>query len=162
MRRIRTLPLKDWTPSTTEDETRSLATDLEEGCVLYLPELRFALSPTEKTFIDTRWADPKAKNLSYDGRRNQLAGALGTEQDRENLLGLLVRYRQHSLQLIESLFPAYVPRLRIARTSLRLQRVEGRETSWRKDDSRLHVDAFPSQQRQSRRCAARLARRRTV
>jgi hypothetical protein len=34
--------------------------------------------------------------------------------------------------------------MRGAPASLRLQQVEGRTTSWRKDDSRLHIDAFPS------------------
>jgi hypothetical protein len=40
--------------------------------------------------------------------------------------------------------PEYQGKTRAAPTSLRLVRVEDRKTSWRKDDSRLHVDAFPS------------------
>jgi len=46
--------------------------------------------------------------------------------------------------LIESLLPRYRGALRVARTSLRPVQVESRAVSWRKDDSRLHVDAFPS------------------
>jgi hypothetical protein len=34
--------------------------------------------------------------------------------------------------------------MRVAPASLRVHAVEGRPSSWRKDDSRLHVDAFPS------------------
>ena len=41
-------------------------------------------------------------------------------------------------------FPRYAPYVRRARTSFRPQPAVGRAVSWRKDDSRLHVDAFPS------------------
>jgi hypothetical protein len=35
--------------------------------------------------------------------------------------------------------------MRVKRTSLRPAEIAGRKSSWRKDDTRLHVDAFPSQ-----------------
>ena len=54
------------------------------------------------------------------------------------------RYQANARSLVDGLFPEYRGKLRVAPTSLRLHRVETRETSWRKDDSRLHVDAFPS------------------
>jgi hypothetical protein len=57
---------------------------------------------------------------------------------------MVKRYRECALGLITGLFPRYRAQLRVAQTSFRPNRVEGRETSWRKDDSRLHVDAFPS------------------
>ena len=40
--------------------------------------------------------------------------------------------------------PAYTGKLRIAPTSYRPSQVETRAQSWRADDRRLHVDAFPS------------------
>jgi hypothetical protein len=40
--------------------------------------------------------------------------------------------------------PAYAKSLRTAPTSFRPSRVETRAQSWRADDRRLHVDAFPS------------------
>jgi hypothetical protein len=45
---------------------------------------------------------------------------------------------------VAALLPRYAPHLTRARTSLRPQAVGGRAMSWRKDDTRLHVDAFPS------------------
>lgn len=143
-RRVRTLALKDWTPQVGTEQTRALAADLEQGCVLHLPDLGFALSAQEQRFLDPRWADPKAKNISYDGARDQLAGAVGEPSDREGLRGLLSRFRERAVGLVGGLFPRYRESMQVARTSLRPQRVEGRQTSWRKDDSRLHVDAFPS------------------
>lgn len=144
MRRICTLSRDSWATPVDHCETQKLAADLEQGCVLYLPQLGFELAGDERRFLDVRWADPKAKNVSYDGERDQLAGALGNAAELDALRKLLARYRSRALQLIESLFPAYRPQLRIARTSFRPRRVEGRSSSWRKDDSRLHVDAFPS------------------
>ena len=54
------------------------------------------------------------------------------------------RFRSHAQQLINGLLPAYTPILRLAPTSYRPVRVETRVQSWRADDRRLHIDAFPS------------------
>jgi hypothetical protein len=42
------------------------------------------------------------------------------------------------------MFPRYAPFVTLARSSYRPLPAVGRDVSWRKDDSRLHVDAFPS------------------
>jgi hypothetical protein len=60
------------------------------------------------------------------------------------LFGLVARYAEAARRWVDTLFPQYRSHLIAAPTSLRLHRVETRDTSWRKDDSRLHVDAFPS------------------
>lgn len=140
-----------WTPSIAEAETRELAAGLEQGSVLHFPRLAFRFSEAEKRYLDPRWADPKAKNISYDGERDQLAGAVGTDEERGKLQAILKRYRRQSIGLITALFPHYKDSLRVARTSFRPVRVEGRASSWRKDDSRLHVDAFPSRPNQGER-----------
>src|SRR4029077_19355417 len=53
--------------------------------------------------------------------------------------------------LLRKLLPVYEPGLRRGRTSLRPVDVSGRGTSWRKDDTRLHVDSFPATPTQGRR-----------
>ncbi len=144
MRRIQTLQIADWDIRPPAAESAVLATDLEQGCVLYLPQLKFALDAEEQRWLDPNRADPKAKNISYDAATDAVAGVIGDDVGRESLRRLLARYRAQAIGLIERLLPAYVDRLRIARTSLRPVSVEGRATSWRKDDTRLHIDAFPS------------------
>jgi hypothetical protein len=57
---------------------------------------------------------------------------------------MIGRFAADASALIAALFPRYAPWLRQARTSFRPQPATGRDVSWRKDDSRLHVDAFPS------------------
>jgi hypothetical protein len=57
---------------------------------------------------------------------------------------MIARFAASAAGLVSALFPRYAPYVRSARTSFRPQPAVGRAVSWRKDDSRLHVDAFPS------------------
>jgi hypothetical protein len=52
---------------------------------------------------------------------------------------------------VTNLFPRYAGHLIKGRTSFRPVEISGRETSPRKDDTRLHVDAFPSSPAGARR-----------
>ncbi|MBV8464450.1 MAG: Kdo hydroxylase family protein [Burkholderiales bacterium] len=139
--RIVTVDQTDWT---SPADTGALATALEDGKVLYFPQLPFVMTDAEKSFLSPTWGDGKAKNIAYDGERDQLKGAQGSAEDLARLKAMVARFRTSAVGLITSLFPHYAANLRVAQTSYRTARVEGRETSWRKDDSRLHVDAFPS------------------
>jgi hypothetical protein len=56
----------------------------------------------------------------------------------------MARFADQAGRLVAALLPGYVLNLRRARTSLRLFEVEQRVSSYKKDDKRLHVDAFPS------------------
>src|SRR5208282_5243209 len=66
----------------------------------------------------------------------------GTERD--ELLAMLQRYYQRSSDLLQALCPGYRNHLQPGFTSFRPAEIAGRSTSWRHDDTRLHVDAFPS------------------
>jgi hypothetical protein len=57
---------------------------------------------------------------------------------------MIARFRTGTLALIHALFPCYAAHLRVASTSFRLGDVESHKLSWRKDDTLLHVDSFPS------------------
>jgi hypothetical protein len=57
---------------------------------------------------------------------------------------MVARFAESAASLIATLFPRYAPYVTRARTSFRPQPAVGRDVSWRKDDSRLHIDAFPS------------------
>ena len=144
MSQIETLAVADWVPHPGEAESRQLAAALEAGKVLFLPRLRFELQPLEKRFLDPRWSDRKAKNISYDPADTTIKGAQGNTSDLEDLRRLLQRFHQRALGLIQHLLPHYTAQLRLARASFRPMPVAGRASSWRKDDSRLHVDAFPA------------------
>lgn len=117
---------------------------LETGGVLVFPKLPFVLQDGELRFLDPACADGKAKNISVRGDSDELRGAQGSADDRAALKAMVVRFRTQAEALVDRLFPHYRGRLSRGNTSYRPVAVEGRVTSWRKDDSRLHVDAFPS------------------
>lgn len=116
---------------------------LEAGKVLYFPRLAFALSEGEQRFLTPEVRDPKIRNISLDAN-GRLKGALGEPAQQAELAAMVARFRERALSLILSLAPRYRDALRIAPTSYRPSKVETRTQSWRADDRRLHVDAFPS------------------
>ncbi len=117
---------------------------LEAGQVLWFPSLAFELSGAERALLDPRLADPKAKNISLRGGTNELRGAAGTADEQALLRSMIQCYRDQAGALVDRLFPHYRGHLKPANTSYRPVAIEGRATSWRKDDTRLHVEAFPS------------------
>jgi hypothetical protein len=117
---------------------------LEDGGVLCFAAMPFELSADEQRFLDPRWTDGKAKNISLRWPADELRGAAGSPADLAALHALLRRYTTLSEALVLRLFPHYRGRLRRGNSSLRPVEIAGRQTSWRQDDARLHVDAFPS------------------
>jgi hypothetical protein len=110
--------------------------------VLVFPRARFVPGESERKFLDVRWSDGRAKNISLD--RDAIKGAAGTSAERADLAAMVARFARDAASLVGALFPRYAPWLRSARTSYRPHRASGRPVSWRKDDTRLHIDAFPS------------------
>ena len=137
-----TLDLADWRPALAPEAQRDAARELEGGAVLVLPRLAFPLSPAERRFLSPQWSDGRAKNISLEG--SALKGARGAAADLADLAAMVARFAANAADLVRALFPAYAPFVSRARTSYRPQPAVGRAVSWRKDDSRLHVDAFPS------------------
>ena len=119
---------------------------LEAGQVLYFPRLSLAFTTDERRFLTPAIRDPKSRNISLDAK-GQIKGAIGEAADQAALASMIGRFRMHAQQLISSLLPAYADAgsgLRLAPTSYRPMQVETRAQSWRADDRRMHVDAFPS------------------
>ncbi|SDV47806.1 Kdo hydroxylase family protein [Chitinasiproducens palmae] len=133
----------DWHGGNLSVPRTQLVASLERGRVLHFPRLEFALADDERALLDPAIADPKRKNISLDAG-GKLVGVVGDETRQAAVRALVARYAAQAAGLIDGLLPEYRGRLRAAPTSLRLHRVETRQTSWRKDDSRLHIDAFPS------------------
>jgi len=139
---VETLDCATWRPTVSGADSDARARTLEAGGVLVLPRLAFALEAGETRFIDARWSDGRAKNISLDGA--SIKGARGAPDDLSALARMIGRFAADASALVAALFPRYAPYLKRARTSYRPQPATGRSVSWRKDDARLHVDAFPS------------------
>lgn len=149
---------KYWSDDAPTHDVEAL---LESGAVLSFPDLRFALSTAEQAVLDPRMSDGKAKNISLrwadvanpEPRKPiaELRGAAGTPTELQALHGMVNRYAELSEALALRLFPCYRGGLRRGGTSFRPIDVSGRVSSWRQDDTRLHIDAFPSNPMQGTR-----------
>jgi len=138
---VRVYPDTSWAD---DGPTRHVEQAVEDGLVLSFPQLPFELAESERRFLDPRWADGKAKNISVRWPAGELRGAAGDAADLAALKAMIVRYAEQSEAFALRLFPHYRGHLQRGNTSFRPVDVAGRETSWRKDDTRLHIDAFPS------------------
>jgi hypothetical protein len=131
--------------------TRGVEALVEDGMVLSFPNLAFVLRDDERKFLDQRWADRRAKNISVRWPSGELRGAVAQGAEREAVRLMIVRFAEQSEAFALRLFPHYAGHLRRGNSSFRPAQVATRHTSWRKDDTRLHVDAFPSNPMQGTR-----------
>jgi hypothetical protein len=116
---------------------------LEAGKVLYFPAPGFAPRPEEARLFTPAIRDPHSRNISLDAV-GRLKGAAGDAPTQAALAAMILRFRAQAHALLAALFPRYTLSLRCGAASFRPMLVETRAQSWRADDRRLHVDAFPS------------------
>lgn len=119
---------------------------LESGKVIYLPEYTLPTTAECTTLFSNAWLDNKHKNISFDYHRQCLGGFQSASENAalDQLKQVMKRYAEFSYHLIAHLFPKYQAHIRFGRTSYRPAEIAGRIYSKRKDDTRLHVDAFPA------------------
>jgi len=116
---------------------------LEAGQVLFFPEHFF--STVDPSLMTETILDGQHKNVSYDYKKNKLGGYKKDMVNLQSKLETFMRgYAEFAQQLIQSALPSYVPHLQWGRTSFRPAQIDGRVSSKRKDDTRLHVDSFPA------------------
>jgi hypothetical protein len=123
---------------------------LESGAVIFFPRLAFEIERHEAELFSPAILS-SAKNASFDPVTAR-AGGTTLDGDRlRRLRDLMARFSDRAATLARALLPAYDPHLARARASFRPAEIAGRATSWRKDDTRLHVDSFPATPVQGRR-----------
>jgi hypothetical protein len=116
---------------------------IETGKVLMLPHLAFGLLPPEQALLSPGLLAKGSRNISLDAG-GVVHGSTADAHMLPVLTAMIGRFRRQSQLLIDSLLPAYKGGMRLAPTSYRPMQVATRAQSWRADDRRLHVDAFPS------------------
>jgi 3-deoxy-D-manno-oct-2-ulosonic acid (Kdo) hydroxylase len=148
---IETFNLSSWDTDCSPDIIKRAINSLEEGKVLFFPHLSFQLLDGEFDFLSHQLVHPGTKNISFSQKTGLVKGSLCKEDKITCLKQMMHRYAQSTFQLMEKLFISYHQNLEVARTSFRPVEIEGRVASYRKDDTLLHVDAFPSTPTQGRR-----------
>ena len=144
MSRVETIDHTDWTAAPERHAIAAATQALEAGHVLFLPRLRFGVDANEASTLFAPSILGSSKNASFDPRTGRLGGTTLAGGDAETLRTFIHRFSASAAALVERLLPAYGGHLTRGRASFRPAEIAGRRTSWRKDDTRLHVDSFPA------------------
>lgn len=122
---------------------QELTDALESGDVVSLPSLDFPLSKEEEGLLDPRIL-AQERSVAYTPTTGKISGTCCIGPEKKRLMDLMSRYAKTVRELAGLLFPYYKDKLRLMRTSLRPSPMGGPASSWRKDDTRLRLDAYPS------------------
>ena len=148
---IETIALDRWAgPFPPAQQRRALAA-LEQGDVLFFPDLACALDEPMHGLLSPAFGDGTAKNVSLDPASGTLRGTRATGAERARLAAMMAAFAATATGFVADLLPGYAAALERARTSYRPAEIAGRVYSPLKDDTRLHVDAFPSTPTRGRR-----------
>ncbi|MBX6744255.1 MAG: Kdo hydroxylase family protein [Acetobacteraceae bacterium] len=148
---LEVLPLDRWDAPIDPALGRRATAALEGGRILYFPNLAFPLSEAERRVLGAGTADGTRKNVSYDPETGRCKGTALQGAEARTLAEVMARFSDAAMGLLLGLAPGYGRSLERARTSFRPAEIAGRQMPWRKDDTLLHVDAFPTRPTAGRR-----------
>lgn len=134
---------QEWSGTFSPDVQQAAVAALEDGQAIFFPELPFRLVNGEDRFLSPNLVQG-GKNISYNPANQKVGGTSAAGAEKDALAAVMGRFSDQALGLVTALCPNYKPTLKRGRTSLRPVEAAGRHSSWRKDDTRLHVDAFPT------------------
>ena len=150
MSKLVDIPVRQWDANGSTTQQAAALQALEDGRVVLLPRLGFPLQQEEHALLNGAMGKAgSAKNISWEPARG--VRGHGNAYDAALLAALMRRYAEHTRRLLGGLLPGYAPHLQQGKGSFRPVEIADRVSSWRKDDTRLHVDSFPSSPTQGRR-----------
>ena len=147
---LHTIDAAGWTCPFSEETKADACHALECGKVLFFPRLEFRLAEDERLLLTPDVSNGTSKNVSLKPS-GELGGTCCTGELARLLRGMMERFARDAANLIESLVPVYSNRLERAPTSYRPVEIAGRTASAIHDDTRLHIDAFPSRPMRGKR-----------
>jgi hypothetical protein len=147
---LQPLSVLTWDQAFSVEEAIMHTSAIENGEILYLPQLSFVLRPEEQVLLSQTLLDRHSKNVSFNPMTGRVKGANGMV-DEKILTLFMQRFFETSQIFVEVLLPHYRGFLSMGRTSFRPAEIAGRKTSPLKDDARLHVDAFSATPNQGKR-----------
>ncbi|MGH6986561.1 MAG: Kdo hydroxylase family protein [Caulobacteraceae bacterium] len=118
-----------------------LSPALEREGLLVLDDEEFALQEQERSIFASQLAFGASKSASFNPLTGEARGHGGCKASEL----LMARYAGWARRLLETRLSRYRSALEIGRTSLRWRDAADAPRSERKDDRRLHADAFASQ-----------------
>jgi hypothetical protein len=148
-RAVEEIDVTDWSHPSVQ-ETADAVGALEEGRVVFFPRLAFELSDCERAFLTPNVLG-KSKNVSFNPATGAVGGTCLEGAPQEEIGAMMKRFSDSAKALLENMLPEYRGKLTLGRTSFRPAEIAGRASSWRKNDTLLHIDAFPSTPTQGNR-----------
>jgi hypothetical protein len=133
----------DWETKFSPAEQAAAIEAIEDSGIVIFPHLAFAFAPEEQGLFDEVATTRGTKSVSYNAA-GKIGGVDDVQKSNPVLGAMLKRFAASAQSLLDNLLPAYRGQLDEGKVSFRPNEVAGRVISWRKDDTRLHVDAFPS------------------
>ncbi len=140
-----------WDTEFKKCQQDSALSELESGKIIFCPQLSFEIDPSERMLFIPYLINKKTKNISFNLKNNLLKGIKADQKHHMCLKSMLARFSKQANYFMSSLFSQYTNSLSMGRTSYRPVQIKNRKTSPRKDDRRLHVDAFAASPNQGRR-----------
>ena len=150
MDRLLTMEVAEDDQLRTGDLQASAVDALESGKVIFLPRRRFEIGPDERDLLNPSVVGD-AKNVSYNPQTGTIGGTTLVGDRAEALRKMMGSFSAEQLATLRALIPGYDGGVVQGRSSFRPVEIAGRPSSWRKDDTRLHVDSFPSSPTQGKR-----------
>jgi hypothetical protein len=141
--RLSTIAHASWADPAPPTLAADATVALEAGRVLFLPNLRFSVERDEQAIFSPSIL-ASSKNTSFDPTSGRVAGTKLAGDEQAHLARIMARFSDSAHTLINGVCPRYHDHLIRARASFRPAEIAGRQTSWRKDDTRLHIDSFPA------------------
>jgi 3-deoxy-D-manno-oct-2-ulosonic acid (Kdo) hydroxylase len=117
---------------------------LEAGQVLFLPRYGFPVPASYQPLFSSTILQKDSKNVTYSPASGKLYGTASRGQSLSLLEEMMRRFANFAQKTVTRLLPIYRTGLVRARASFRPTEIETGSMPWRKDDRRLHIDAFPS------------------
>ena len=118
---LETFQANQWNENFSAATAQQAINSLENGHILFFPELTFSLTPEEKYFLSPDHADPQAKNISYHAKEQKLWGVQRlTDGERLQLTSMLDRFSRYATQFIKTCyrFTVNISRLRVPASGL--------------------------------------------
>ncbi|MGI8841830.1 MAG: Kdo hydroxylase family protein [Caulobacteraceae bacterium] len=131
-------------PAASHGDGGGARTELEAGDIVRLPHRAFPLSAEETALLVAGLSDGGAKNVSLDPATGAVSGVAPGAGQGARLAALMGRFADWATALVAEIAPPYADHLERGRTSFRPRAIDAAPLSPRKDDRRLHADAFVS------------------
>src|ERR1051325_10194395 len=100
---LETLALDSWKGPYDPGVKARAVPALEQGAVLFFPQLAFHLSDGEKPFLDAGVSDGKSKNISLDHTTGKMQASSLTGDRATALAAMIERFGSQAAQLVHDL-----------------------------------------------------------